>query len=710
MENAGKPIRCRAAVCRKAGEALRIEEVVVAPPEPREVRIKIICSSLCRTDVTRWRISDQSSIFPRIFGHEAVGVVESLGENVNEVKEGDTVIPTFISDCRECEDCLSEKSNHCSKFPHKVSPWMPRYETSRFTDSKGEPVYHFVNVSSFSEYTVVDVAHITKIDPLVPPNKACLLSCGISTGFGAAWKTAKVEKGSTVAIFGLGKKFGVTDFINPKDCENGKPVREVIKEMTNGGADYCFECVGSASVVCEAYASCRKAWGKVIVLGVDLKSNVSISALEFLRSGKTLTSSIFGSLKAKTDIPILLQWYMNKELNLDDYVTHEVGFEDINKAFDLLRDAAVCRKAGEALRIEEVVVAPPEPGEVRIKIICAALCHTDFKRWQLNDQFAVFPRIFGHEGVGVVESVGKNVTEVKEGDTVIPSFSSNCKECEDCLSEKNNFCSQTPFWNSPWMPRYQTSRFTDVKGEPLYHFMSVSSFSEYTVVDVHHVTKIDSTIPSDKACLLGCGISTGFGAAWKTAKVEKGSSVAIFGIGTVGLSVAQGAKFCGATKIIGVDVNPAKFEIGKKFGVTDFINSNDCDNDKHVSEIIKEMTNGGADFCFECVGLASVVRQAFDSCRKGWGKLIFIGIDPKCQESIGTAEILLSGKTLMGTIFGGLKAKTDIPILLQHYLNKELNLDDFVSHKVGFEDINKAFDLLVEGKGLRCVIWMDQEN
>ncbi|KAK9135763.1 hypothetical protein Syun_015093 [Stephania yunnanensis] len=363
-----------AAVCRKAGEPLRIEEVVVAPPEPREVRIKIICSSLCGSDVMRWRMSDQSAIFPRIFGHEAAGVVESLGENINEVKEGDIVIPTFISDCRECEDCLSEKSNHCSKFPHKTSPWMPRYETSRFTDSEGEPLYHFLNVSSFSEYTVVDVAHITKIDPFVPPNKACLLSCGISTGFGAAWKTAKVEKGSTVAIFGLGaiglsvaqgarfcgaariigvdmnpakfemgKKFGVTDFINPKDCANSKPVREVIKEMTNGGADYCFECVGSASVVCEAYASCRKAWGKVIVLGVDLKSNVSISALEILWSGKTLTSSIFGSLKAKTDIPILLQWYMNKELNLDDYVTHEVGFEDINKAFDLLRDGTSLR-------------------------------------------------------------------------------------------------------------------------------------------------------------------------------------------------------------------------------------------------------------------------------------------------------------------------------------------------------------------------------
>ncbi|KAK9112551.1 hypothetical protein Scep_020070 [Stephania cephalantha] len=300
------------------------------------------------------------------------------------------------------------------------------------------------------------------------------------------------------------------------------------------------------------------------------------------------------------------------------------------------------RKAGEALRIEEVVVAPPEPGEVRIKIICAALCHTDFKRWELDDQFAVFPRIFGHEGVG-----------------------------------------------------YQTSRFTDAKGELLYHFMSVSSFSEYTAVDVRHVTKTDPSVPSDKACLLGCGISTGFAAAWKTAKVEKGSSVAIFGIGTVGLSVAQGAKFCGATKIIGVDVNPAKFEIGKKFGVTDFINPNDCESHKPVSEIIKEMTNGGADYCFECVGLASAVRQAFDSCRKGWGKVIFIGIDPKCQESIGTAEILLSGKTLMGSMFGGLKAKTDIPILLQHYINKRDN--DILVVQLRNDDFFRALFLLVSG-------------
>ncbi|CAH1418999.1 unnamed protein product, partial [Lactuca virosa] len=186
---AGKPLRCRAAIARKAGEPLVIEEVIVAPPNPREVRIKIICTSLCHSDITMWKLKDPPAIFPRILGHEAVGVVESVGEGVHEVVEGDTVIPTFVSDCGECRDCLSEKSNLCTKFPFSISPWM-RDETSRFTDINGETLYHFVYVSSFTEYTVVDIAHVTKIDPAIPANRACLLSCGVSTGVGAAWRTA----------------------------------------------------------------------------------------------------------------------------------------------------------------------------------------------------------------------------------------------------------------------------------------------------------------------------------------------------------------------------------------------------------------------------------------------------------------------------------------------------------------------------------------
>ncbi|KAL6215818.1 hypothetical protein ACLB2K_015246 [Fragaria x ananassa] len=376
--------------------------------------------------------------------------------------------------------------------------------------------------------------------------------------------------------------------------------------------------------------------------------------------------------------------------------------------------AAVCRRPSEPLVIEEIIVAPPMPCEVRIRIISTSVCHSDILFWRIKDfAAAMFPRILGHEAIGIVESVGEDVNEVSEGDTVIPTFLAECGECRDCKSPKSNLCSKLPFKSSrtaPFMPRYGTSRFTDLNGEAIYHFLSVSSFSEYTVVDIAHVTKIDSGIPLSKAAgLLGCGVSTGFGAAWRTANVEPGSTVAIFGLGSVGLAVAEGARLCGATRIIGVDVNEDKFEVGKKFGLTDFIKAANSEN-KSASESIIEMTDGGADYCFECVGMASLVQEAYACCRKGWGKTIVLGVDkPGSQVIISSSNILTTGKSLTGVIFGGLKPKSDIPILLNRYINKELQLDEFVTHEVTFEDINKAFDLLIEGKSLRCVICMNDQ-
>ncbi|GAB4832985.1 hypothetical protein Ancab_007006 [Ancistrocladus abbreviatus] len=371
--------------------------------------------------------------------------------------------------------------------------------------------------------------------------------------------------------------------------------------------------------------------------------------------------------------------------------------------------AAVARKAGEPLVMEEIVVAPPKAREVRVKIICTSLCHSDVTFWKLEVQPACFPRILGHESVGIVESVGEDVNEFVEGEYVIPVFLADCAECVDCRSKKSNLCSQLPpFHISPWMPRDGTSRFTDLKGDILYHFLYVSSFSEYTVVDAAHVVKVDSAIPPNRACLLSCGVSTGFGAAWRTANVEAGSTVAIFGLGVIGLAVAEGARLCGATRIIGVDVNFEKFEIGKRFGVTDFVNPSSCGT-KSVSQVISEMTDGGADYCFECVGRASLVQEAFACSRKAWGKTVVLGVDkPGSELTFSSSEVLHSGKTLTGSLFGGLKAKSDIPILVKRYLDKELQLDEFVTHEMKFDEINKAFELLVEGKCLRCVLWMNE--
>ncbi|RDX90913.1 Alcohol dehydrogenase-like 7, partial [Mucuna pruriens] len=366
--------------------------------------------------------------------------------------------------------------------------------------------------------------------------------------------------------------------------------------------------------------------------------------------------------------------------------------------------AAVARKAGEPLVLEDIIVAPPMPREVRIRIKCTSLCHSDLTFRNIQVPPAIFPRILGHEATGVVESVGKDVTEVTKGDVVILVFLPECGECIDCKSTKSNCCTNFPFKVSPWMPRDGTTRFTDRNGEIIYHFLFISSFSEYTVVDIANVIKIDPEIPPDKACLLGCGV----GAAWRTAGVEPGSTVAIFGLGSIGLAVAEGARLCGATRIIGVDINPEKFETGKKFGVTNFVHAGEC-GEKSVSQVIIEITGGGADYCFECVGMASLVHEAYASSRKGWGKTIVLGVDkPGARINLSSHEVLHDGKSLMGSLFGGLKPKSHVPILLKRYMDKELQLDEFVTHEVEFKDINKAFDLLSGGECLRCVIWMDK--
>ncbi|KAL8128923.1 hypothetical protein V2J09_018078 [Rumex salicifolius] len=379
---------------------------------------------------------------------------------------------------------------------------------------------------------------------------------------------------------------------------------------------------------------------------------------------------------------------------------------ELQKGKPIRCKAAVARIAGEPLVIEDVVVAPPSTQEVRLKIICTSICHSDVTFWKLKVPPSCFPRILGHEAVGVVESVGMGVDEVMEGDYVIPTFMADCGECRDCKSKKSNLCSNLPFSVSPWMPRDKASRFTDLNGQVLYHFLHVSSFSQYTVVDVAHITKVDTAIPPNRACLLSCGVSTGFGAAWKTAEVEEGSTVVIIGLGVIGLGVAEGARLCGASRIIGVDVNPDKFQIGKRFGVTEFVNSTTC-GEKSFSKVIDEMTDGGADYCFECVGMGSLVQEAYACCRKGWGKTVVLGVDkPGAQLTFSSHDLLHNGKSLKGSLFGGLKPKSDIPVLVKRYLDKELQLDEFVTHELGLDEINKAFELLIEGKCLRCVVWM----
>lgn len=362
--------------------------------------------------------------------------------------------------------------------------------------------------------------------------------------------------------------------------------------------------------------------------------------------------------------------------------------------------AAVGYGAGEALVIEEVEVSPPQPMEIRIKVVCTSLCRSDITAWS---QAPIFPRIFGHEASGIVESVGEGVTAFEEGDHVLTLFTGECMTCRHCTSGKSNMCQVLGLERKGVMHSDQKTRFS-IKGMPIYHYCAVSSFSEYTVVHSGCALKVSSLAPLDKICLLSCGVSAGLGAAWKVANITEGSTVVIFGLGTVGLSVAQGAKQRGASRIIGVDINSEKMEKAKAFGITEFVNPHDCN--EPVQQVIKQMTDGGADYSFECIGDTGMVTTALQSCCDGWGLTVTLGV-PKVNPEISSHYgLFLSGRTLRGSLFGGWRPKSDLHSLVDMYMRKEIQIDEFITHNLPFEDINKAFDLMMEGKCLRCVIHM----
>ncbi|CAM0945102.1 unnamed protein product [Alopecurus aequalis] len=365
--------------------------------------------------------------------------------------------------------------------------------------------------------------------------------------------------------------------------------------------------------------------------------------------------------------------------------------------------AAVAWGPGQALVMQDVEVAPPGTMEIRVKVVSTSICRSDVTQWQSTAQPELFPRIFGHEASGVVESVGEGVTEFQVGDHALTVFIGECMSCKHCASGKSNMCQKLGLERKGVMHSDQTTRFS-IGGKAVYHYCAVSSFSEYTVVHSGCAVKVSPTMPMDRICLLSCGVSAGLGAAWNVADVTKGSSVVIFGLGTVGLSVAQGARLRGASKIIGVDTNPDKEEKGKAYGVTDFINPGELN--EPVQQAVKRLTDGGADYSFECVGDTGVVTTALQSCSDGWGLTVTLGVPKAKPEVSAHYGLLLSGKTLKGSLFGGWRPKSDIPLLVEKYANKEIQVDGLVTHDMPFSDINKALELMLENRCLRCVIHM----
>ncbi|EIT68256.1 MULTISPECIES: S-(hydroxymethyl)glutathione dehydrogenase/class III alcohol dehydrogenase [Hydrocarboniphaga] len=364
--------------------------------------------------------------------------------------------------------------------------------------------------------------------------------------------------------------------------------------------------------------------------------------------------------------------------------------------------AAVAWEAGKPLSIEEIDVAPPKAGEVLIKIVATGVCHTDAFTLSGADPEGLFPVILGHEGGGIVQEVGPGVTSVKPGDHVIPLYTPECGECKFCLSGKTNLCQKIRVTQGKGLMPDGSSRFS-YKGKPILHYMGTSTFSEYTVMPEISVARINQKAPLEKVCLLGCGITTGIGAVLNTAKVQPGNSVAVFGLGGIGLSVVQGAVMAKAGRIIAVDMNPSKWEMAKALGATDFVNPKDYP-DTPIQQVIVDLTDGGVDFSFECIGNVNVMRSALECCHKGWGESIIIGVAGAGQEISTRPFQLVTGRVWRGSAFGGVKGRSQLPGYVDLYLKGEIKIDEMITEVLPLDEINKAFDLMHEGKVIRSVI------
>ncbi|MCI1437352.1 MAG: S-(hydroxymethyl)glutathione dehydrogenase/class III alcohol dehydrogenase [Acetobacter indonesiensis] len=365
--------------------------------------------------------------------------------------------------------------------------------------------------------------------------------------------------------------------------------------------------------------------------------------------------------------------------------------------------AAVAFEAGKPLEIETVQLEGPKAGEVLVEIKATGLCHTDKYTLSGADPEGLFPAILGHEGAGIVRDVGTGVTHLKPGDHVIPLYTPECRECKSCLSRKTNLCTSIRATQGKGLMPDGTSRFS-FKGQPIHHYMGCSTFANYTVLPEIALAKIRPDAPFDKVCYIGCGVTTGIGAVLFTAKVEPGSTVAVFGLGGIGLNVIQGAKMVGADRIIGIDINPDREAIARKFGMTDFVNPKDLGPNGDIVGHLIELTEGGADYTFECVGNPTLMRQALESAHRGWGVSTIIGVASAGQEISTRPFQLVTGRRWIGSAFGGARGRTDVPKIVDWYMEHKINIDDLITHKLPLEQINEGFDMMARGESIRTVV------
>ncbi|PWA63785.1 alcohol dehydrogenase superfamily, zinc-type [Artemisia annua] len=536
---------------------------------------------------------------------------------------------------------ISNHGNYCSSISQcsNASWYLSSEPTVKETNKTQE----------HSKSVLIVKAVLQPLFPRIPGHEGVgFLSCGCTSGFGAPLKEASVHSGSSVAVFGLGA-------------------------------------VGLGGL------------GIAVVLRVGLQTDRTVSDVG-LMLGRTLKGSLFGGIRAHSDMIFLLYYKYSATscTPIFNAMTHTIP--DV-----ITCKAAVVRELGGAITVEEVKVDPPKASEVRIKMLCASICHTDILCCN-GYPLPLFPRIPGHEGVGMVESVGKDVSpQVKPGDLVIPLLVGECGQCSNCKSGRTNFCNVYPMGLNGLMFDGTSRMSIAGTGETIYHHFTCSTWSEYMVINVNYVLKVDPKLPYPHASFLSCGFSTGLGAPWKEAPVPNGSSVAVFGLGAVGLGVIKGAQMQGAAKIIGVDVNQKKAAKGKAFGMTDFINPQNHPN-KLVSDLIKDMTDGqGVDYSFECTGVAPLLNEALEASKIGLGTTILIGVALETSRTLSDPAIMC-GRTLKGSLFGGIKTRSDLPVILQKCINKEIEMDELLTHEIRLENIHEAFKIMKKPDCVKILI------
>ncbi|CAG2102451.1 unnamed protein product, partial [Medioppia subpectinata] len=743
---AGKTVRtvisCRAAVMWSEGTPLKVENITVDPPKVGEVRVRMVSAGVCASDghFIWGHETDLSYEFegnPVAMGHEGAGVVESVGDGVTSVEVGDKVMLLWMPECGRCALCVSPQTNFCLA----ANKYTVLYHDNRETRMKinGKPLLSYAGVSTFSEYVVVREIQLAKLNPSADLLKVGVIGCAVGTGYGSAVNIARVHPGAKCAVWGLGaiglsallgckqsgahtiigvdinadkesvaKEFGCNQFINPKTL--GEPIESYLQKM--GGIDYAFDCIGNQQVLDSAYKSLTP-WGSLTIIGLGPKGNgLNVKVAELVK-GRYVLGGFFGNYKPRKANQELVDKYMKGTLPIDGLISNTIPLDDINKGFDdlkagkTIRTVINCRAAvlwtpGTPLTIENITVDPPQEGEVRVRMVSAGLCASDGHFvWGWDTDIILDlegnPLVMGHEGAGVVESVGPGVTSVAPGDHVIPMWMPECEKCDLCSHPKTNLCLSGDIVSS----MYQKNKETRMKinGKPLLSMTGTGTFSEYNVLRETQVAKINPSADLKTVCVIGCAVGTGYGSAVNIARVHPGAKCAVWGLGAIGLSALLGCREAGAHTIIGVDINADKESIAKEFGCNQFINPKTLD--EPIESYLQKM--GGIDYAFDCIGNQQVLDSAYKSLSP-WGVLTAIGLGPRGNGVNAKVADLVMGRTVTGGLFGNQKPRKTNQEMVDKYLSGSLPIDGLITHRIRLDEINEGFDSLKAGKTVRTVI------